>query len=70
MIDYQRGGYALQIKEPRDISFKSFSEARKNPTFSEDIIDFVKMENRDLLHALYELIDNGEVLPTIPYDAE
>ena len=56
------------MKESRDVSFKSFSDARKDPTFSEDIIDYVKLENRDLLHALYELIDNGDILPTIPYD--
>jgi ubiquitin-activating enzyme E1 len=72
--DYVRGGIATQVKMPKTVSFKTFSESLAEPEFLQT--DFAKMDRPPQLHvafqALHKFVAAHDRLPQ-PYgkaDAE
>uniref|UniRef100_UPI00358F0808 ubiquitin-like modifier-activating enzyme 1 isoform X2 n=1 Tax=Myxine glutinosa TaxID=7769 RepID=UPI00358F0808 len=63
--DYVRGGIVTQVKMPKKVSFKSFRDSLKEPSFI--ITDFAKMERPGHLHiafkALHEYVGKYSRLP-------
>lgn len=52
---YSRGGICTQVKMPKQISFKSFAEARTEPEYV--LTDFAKIDRSGQLHAAFEALD-------------
>jgi len=65
--DYERGGYATQVKMPVTLQFKSLETALAEPDFL--ITDFGKFDRPATLHAAFSVLDqfravHGGALPT------
>ena len=56
-VGYKRGGYIRLVKEPATISFQSFEQQIRAPTFCPEMTDFVKFEQNEVLKYVYGYID-------------
>ena len=72
-VGYRRGGYIRLIKEPATISFQPFEQQIKNPSFCPEMMDFVKMEQNEVLKYVYGYMDetrNALATYTKPWNRE
>lgn len=60
LSEYLRGGITTQVKMPKKISFKSFSESLANPEFV--ISDFAKFDRPGQLHLAFQVLDRYQQL--------
>ena len=63
---YERGGYAQQVKQPKELRFKSLAEASEDPEFV--LTDFAKFDRPPQLHLGFRALDafvaeHGGALP-------
>ncbi|XP_054164273.1 ubiquitin-like modifier-activating enzyme 1 isoform X2 [Oppia nitens] len=52
--DYVRGGYAIQVKQPKIVNFKTLKESLANPEFV--LTDFAKMDRSPQLHVAFQAL--------------